>query len=118
MIFILIQLMDWLQGVEQLRKGGNDSTRKNRSKSRNLYACKTRNLCGKLGHAAANYWKLKNKKEIEEKENQPKKQATANCVVEIESNGDVLIATMSLATTSGKGVGDDWALDSSCMYHM
>jgi len=25
---------------------------------------------------------------------------------------------MSLATTSGKGVDDDWLLDSGCTYHM
>jgi len=66
----------------------------------------------------ANCWKLKNKKETEEKENQSKKPATADCVVESESDGGVLVATMSLATTSGKGVDDDWTFDSGCTYHM
>jgi len=61
---------------------------------------------------------LKNKKEKEEKENQSKKPATTDCVIESESEGDVLVATMSLATTSRKEVDDDWILDSSCTYHM
>ena len=61
---------------------------------------------------------MKNKKEKEEKENQSKKSATGDCVVESESDGDVLVVTMSLATTSGKEVDDDWVLDSSCTYYM
>jgi len=36
-----------------------------------------------------------------------------DCVFESESNGNVLVAI-----TSGKGVDDDWVLDSSCTYHM
>ena len=44
----------------------------------------------------ANCWKLKKKKGKEKKE----KTATADCVVESEFDGDVLLATMSLATTS------------------
>ena len=35
-----------------------------------------------------------------------------------ESDGDVLLATMSLATTFERGLGDDWVLNSSCTYHM
>ena len=85
---------------------GNGGRRKNRSKSRNPHAGKTCNFCSKLDHIVANCWKLKNKKEKEEKENQSKKPATADCVLESESNGDVLVATMSLATTSGNGVDD------------
>jgi len=65
-----------------------------------------------LDHIIANSWKLKNKKEKEEK-NQSKKPAMADCVVESESDGDILVAT-----TSGKGVDDDWVLDSGCTYHM
>jgi len=99
-------------------KMGHGGSRKNRSKSRNPPAGKTCKFCGKLGHIVVNCWKLKNKKEKEEKENQSKKPATANCVVESESEGDVLVVTMSLATTSGKGVDDDWVLDSGCTYHM
>jgi len=34
------------------------------------------------------------------------------------SDGDVLVATMSLATTFEKAIDDGWVLDSSCMYHM
>ena len=30
----------------------------------------------------------------------------------------MLLATISLATTSGNGLGDDWVLDSSCTYHI
>jgi len=29
-----------------------------------------------------------------------------------------LLTTISLATTSEKGLGDDWVLDSGCTYHM
>jgi len=85
----------------------NGVRRNNHSKSKNPHAGKTYNLCGKLGHIVANCWKLKNKKEKEEKENQSKKPATAGCVVESESNGDVLVATISLATISGKRVDDN-----------
>ena len=46
---------------------------------------------------------MKNKKEKEEKENQSKKLVTTDCIVEFESNGDVLVATRSRATTSEKG---------------
>jgi len=80
-------------------KGGNGGRRKNRSKSRNPHACKTYNYCGKLSHIVANFRKLKNK-EKEEKENQSKKLATADYVVGSESDCDVLVATMSRATTS------------------
>ena len=61
---------------------------------------------------------MKTKKGKEEKEDHGKKTATAECVVELESNGDVLLVTMSLATTSGKRSDNDWILDSGCMYHM
>jgi len=99
-------------------KRGNGSSGKNRSKFRNPHSGKTCNFYGKLGHIVANCWKLKKKKEKEEKENQSKKPAIADCVVKYESDGDVLVATMSLATTSGKGVDDDWILYSGCTYHM
>ena len=71
-----------------------------------------------MGHIAADCWKLKSKKEIEEKQNQYKKPAIVDCVVESESDGHVLVATMSLATTSGKRAGDDWVLDYIRTYHM
>jgi len=48
--------------TEKVRNSGR---RKNRSKSKNPYASKTCNFCGKLGHIIANCWKLKNKKEKE-----------------------------------------------------
>jgi len=83
-------------------KVGNGGRRKNRSKSINPHTGKTCNFCGKLDHIVANCWKLKNKKEKEEKENQYKKHATTHCVVESESDGDVLVATIS-----GKGVDED-----------
>ena len=98
--------------------GGNGGRRKNHSKSRNPHTSKTCNFSGKLGHIVSNYRKLKNKKEKEEKKNQSKKPTTTDCVVESKSDGDVLVATMSLATTSEKGVDNDWVLDSSCTYHM
>jgi len=66
----------------------------------------------KLGHIVTNCWKLENNKEKEEK-NQSKKPATADCIIESESDGDVLVAT-----TYGKGVDGDWVLDSDCTYHM
>ena len=91
-------------------KGGNGGKRRNRSKSRksrNSYAGKTCNYYGKLGHIVANSWKLKNKNEKEEKENQSKKPTTADSVVEFEFDSDVLVATISLATTFGKEVDDD-----------
>jgi len=50
-------------------KGRNNGRRKNRSQSRNPHTSETCNLYGKLGHIVANYWKLKNNKEKEEKEN-------------------------------------------------
>jgi len=84
-------------------KEGNGGRRKNRSKSKNPHTGKTCNFCGKLGHIVAKCWKLKNKDEKEEKENQYKKPATANCVIESASNGDMLVATISLTTTSGRG---------------
>jgi len=99
-------------------KRGNGGRRKNRSKPKHPHAGNTCNYCGKLDHIVANYWKLKNKTEKEEKKNQSKKPTTTDCVVESESDVDVLVATMSLATISGKGVDDDWVLDSSCTYHM
>ena len=92
-------------------KKGNGNRKKSRSKSRNPHANKTCHFCKKLGHIKANCWKLKNKND--EKGNT----ATADCVVESESDGDVLLAT-SLATTSGKGVDDNWVLDSGCTFHM
>ena len=82
---------------------GNGNKKKNRSKSKNSHSNRTCNYCGKLGHIQANYWKLKQKKEKEEKE----KTATADCVVESEFDGDVVLATISLVTTSEKGLGDD-----------
>ena len=101
-------------------KRGNDSRRKNHSKFRNPHVGNTYNFYGKFGHIAANYWKLKNKKEKEEKKNQSKKPVTADRVVESESesDGDVLVATISLAITSGKGVCDDWVLDFGCTYYV
>ena len=95
-------------------KKGNDNRKKNRSKSRNPHSNKSCNYCGKLGHIQANCWKLKNKKGKEEN----KKTAATDCVVESEPDGDVLLATMSLATAFKKGLGDDWVLDSDCTYHM
>jgi len=94
-------------------KKGNGNRKKNRSESRNPHSSKTCNYYGKLGHIQANCWKLKNRKGKEEKE----KTATADCVVESESDGDVLLAPMSLATTSKKGLRDDWVLDSGCTYY-
>ena len=67
-----------------------------------------------MDHIQAYCWKLKKKKGKEEKE----KTVIADCVVESESDGDVLLATTSLATTSEKRLGDDWVLDSGCTYHM
>jgi len=108
MMFILIDSAERLvvRG-RTTEKRGNSGRRKNSSKFRNPHASKTCNFSGKLGHIVANCWKLKGKKEKEEKENQSKKPATTDCIVESESDGDVLVATMSLATTSGKGVDDD-----------
>ena len=57
---------------------------------------------------------MKNKKGKEEKEGHGKKITTADCVLESKSDGDLLLAIMSLATTSGNGLGDDWILDSGC----
>ena len=79
----------------------------NQSQSINSHAGKTCNYYGKLCHIVANNWKLKNNKEKEGIENKSRKPATADCVVESESDGDMLVTTMSLATTSGKGVDDD-----------
>ena len=101
------------------KERGGGSRRQNHSESRSPHAGKTCNFCGKFGHIVANCWKLKNKKEKDEKKNQSNKPATADYVVEFESDGDVLVATMSLlATTSGKKVGDDWGLYFGCTYHM
>ena len=83
-------------------KRGNGN-KKNRSKSRNPHSNKTCHYCNKLCHIQANCWKLKKRNGKEEKE----KTATADCVVESESDGDVLLATISLAATSEKGLGDD-----------
>jgi len=91
---------------------GNGNKKKNSSKSRNPHAGKTCNYCGKLGHIVANCYKLKNKKEKEEK-NQSKKPAMADCVVESESKSD---EDVLVATTSGKGVDDDWILGYGCSY--
>ena len=66
---------------------GNGNKKKNQSKSKNPHSNKTCNYCGKLGHIQANCWKLKKNKGTEEKE----KTATADCVVESESDGDVLV---------------------------
>ena len=95
-------------------KNGNDNRKKNHSKFRNPHSNKTCNYCGKFDYIQANCWKLKNKKGKEKKE----KTTTSDYVVESESDGDVLLATMSLATTSEKGLGDDWVLNSGCTYYM
>jgi len=95
-------------------KKENDNRNKNHSKSRNPRSNKTCNYCGKLDHIQANCWKLKNKKGKEEKE----KFATADCVIQLQSDGDMLLATMSLATASKKGLGNNWVLDSDCTHHM
>ena len=92
-------------------KRGNGNKKKGRSKSRNPHANKTCHFCNKLGHVKADCWKLKKKNE------EKWKTATADCVVESESDGDVLLAT-SLATTCGRGLDDNWVLDSGCTYHM
>ena len=96
-------------------KKGNGKGKKNRSKSRNPHANKTCRYCGKLGHIQASCWKLKNKEKREGSE----KPASAECVIESGSDGDVLVATcMSLATTTGRSIGDEWVLDSGCTFHM
>ena len=94
-------------------KRGNGNKKKNRSKSRNPHSNKTYHYCNKLGHIQANCWKLKKRNGKEEKE----KTATADCAVDSESDGDVLLAT-SLATISERGMDIDWVLDSGCTFHM
>jgi len=93
---------------------GNGNKKRNRSKTKNPHSIKTCNYCGKLGHIQADRWKPKKKKGKEEKE----KTATVDYIVESESDGDALLATMPLAITSEKGLGDDWVLDSGYTYHM
>ena len=66
-------------------KRGNGNKKKSRSKSQNPHANKICHFCNKLGHIKADCWKLKKKNEEKEKT------AIADCVVESESDGDVLL---------------------------
>ena len=61
---------------------------------------------------------MKNKKEKERIQNQSKKPTIGTYVVKSEFDDALLVTTISLTTTSRKGVGNDWVLDSGRTYHM
>ena len=69
---------------------GNCNRSKNRSKSKNSYAGKTCNYCGKLGHIVANCWQLQKKREKEEENSREPAEAS---FAESDSDGDILFAT-------------------------
>ena len=66
----------------------------------------------KQGHLVDEYYSLKNKKEIEEKNKQPQK-STETSIIDSESNGDV-----SCVTTSNNRCIVECVLDLGCTYHM
>lgn len=91
---------------------GSTHKKKFRSKSRGYKSNITCRYCKKSGHEISECYKLKNKKEKEEKSKQPQKSAKSS-FIETDSKGDLVL----LVTSEKKGL-HEWILYSGCTYHM